>query len=165
LTYTPDAVSAKPTRSDVQDMVVALFTTKAGLDRARRRSKGASALAVLQVLEHRDGVRPSEIAATLQVHASFVTRQVQELEEAVLVAVRADGADGRSCLVALTEQGQQELQRLREIGLARFASFVADWDATEVCELTRLLTKLEASKAAVSQRERRTARPNWRQRS
>ena len=157
MTYTPDAVSAKPTRSDVQDMVVALFTTKAGLDRA-------SALAVLQVLEHRDGVRPSEIAATLQVHASFVTRQVQELEEAGLVAVRADGADGRSCLVALTAPGQQELQRLREIGLARFASFVADWDATEVRELTRLLTKLEVSKAAVGQQERGTARPNWRQR-
>ena len=158
-------MSTKPTPSDVQDMVVALFTTKAGLDRATRRSKGASALAVMQVLEDRDGVRPSEIAATLQVHPSLVTRQVQELEENDLVAVRADEADGRSCLIAITKHGQREMQQLRRVGLARFASFVADWDAAEVRELTRLLTKLEASKTAVSQQERLTARPNWRQRS
>lgn len=163
LNYTV-TMSTKPDRSDVQNLVVALFTTNAGLNRARRRSKGASALTVLQVLEHRDGVRPSEIAAALQVHPSFVTRQVQELEEAGSVTARVDGADRRSCLVALTEQGELEVQRLREVGLARFASFVADWDAAEVRELTRLLTKLEASKAAVADQER-PVRPSWRRSS
>ena len=56
--------------------------------------------------------------------------------------------------VSLTDQGQDELARLREFGLTRFASFVADWQPAEVRELTRLLEKLEASKAAVAERER-----------
>ena len=154
----------KPTEKDVERLVVALFTTNASLDRARRRSKGASALALLQTLESRDGVRPSEIAATLQVHPSFATRQVQELEAAGSVVVTADTGDRRSCLVSLTSQGQDEVQRLRRFGLQRFADFVADWDAGDVRELTRLLEKLEASKAAVAASERPpVGRRPWRQ--
>jgi DNA-binding MarR family transcriptional regulator len=124
------------------------------LDRARRRSKGAGALALLQALEGHDGVRPSAIAAAVQVHPSFATRQVQELEESGYVLVTADDGDRRSCLVALTEQGHAELERLRRIGLERFALFVNDWDTSEVRDLTRLLEKLEASKAAAAASER-----------
>ena len=38
----------------------------------------------------------------------------------------ANDGDGRSCLVSLTDEGRHELVRLREIGLDRFALFVAD---------------------------------------
>ena len=60
--------------------MVALFTTNARLDRAKRRRKGASTLSALEVLAGRDGVRLSEIAEVRQVHPSLITRQVQELE-------------------------------------------------------------------------------------
>jgi DNA-binding MarR family transcriptional regulator len=153
----------KPNANDVEQLVVALFTANASLDRAKRRSKGAGALTALQALEGRDGVRPSAIAATLQVHPSFATRQVQELEESGYVVVVADDGDRRSCLVSLTELGRDELTRLRRIGLDRFASFVADWDATEVRELTRLLEKLEISKAGVAASEQRpVGQRSWR---
>src|ERR1017187_9515262 len=109
--------TTKATASDVEQLVKALFTVNASLDRARRRSKGAGALALLQALEGHDGVRPSAIAAAVQVHPSFATRQVQELEESGYVLVTADDGDRRSCLVALTEQGHAELERLRRIGL------------------------------------------------
>jgi DNA-binding MarR family transcriptional regulator len=155
--------TTRPSRRDVERLVVALFTSNASLDRARRRSKGASALGALQTLEGRQGVRPSEIATTLQVHPSLVSRQVQELEASGFAAVRADDGDKRSCLVSLTDQGQDELARLREFGLTRFASFVADWQPAEVRELTRLLEKLEASKAVVAERERpASGRGRWR---
>jgi len=79
------------------------------------------------------------------------------------VVVAADDGDRRSCLVSLTELGRDELTRLRRIGLDRFASFVADWDATEVRELTRLLEKLEISKAAVAASEQRpVGQRSWR---
>ncbi len=139
-----------PSRDDVQAMVIALFTVNAGLDRARRRSKGASTLSVLQVLAGREGVRPSDIAERLGVHPSLVTRQVQELEDAGYVEVTVDPADARSLRVALTRSGAREQQRLVQIGLDRFELFVADWESDDVRTLTALLEKLEHSKAAVA---------------
>ncbi len=144
-----------PSRDDVQSMVVALFTLTAGLERARRQKKAAGALSLLQVIAERDGIRPSEIADLQLVHPSLVTRQVRELEDAGYAQVTADPADGRSWLVTLTPAGQEETRRLQQVGLDRFALFVADWDPGEVRALTGLLDKLRSSMAAVSERERR----------
>jgi DNA-binding MarR family transcriptional regulator len=138
-------------------MVVALFTTNAGLDRARRRIKGAGTLRLLQIVAGRDGIRPSEIADLLEVHPSLVTRQVQELEAGGYVQVAEDPADRRSCHIELTTMGVHELRRLEQVGLERFAEFVADWEPSEVRTFTALLEKLETSKAAVAARERALA--------
>lgn len=143
-----------PSKDEIQAMVVALFTMNAGLDRAKRRSKSASALSLLQLLTGGQRVRPSQLAEQLSVHPSLVTRQIQELEDAGYVAVEADPADARSVLVSITDAGTEEQRRLAQIGLDRFALFVADWQAEEVRTLTKLLEKLERSKAAAGARER-----------
>ena len=70
-----------PDRSDVQSMVIALFTLIGGMDRATRQSAGGDALSLLQAVASRDAIRPSEIADLLRVHPSLVTRQVQDLED------------------------------------------------------------------------------------
>jgi DNA-binding MarR family transcriptional regulator len=150
-----------PDRSDVQSMVVALFTLIGSLDRATRKSAGATALSLLQVIAGREVIRPSEIADLQQVHPSLVTRQVRNLEDKGYVQVTADPADGRSCLVALTPAGADEMSRLREVGLDQFAAFVADWPAEEVRTLTALLEKLEVSKSADTTQERRSAGRRW----
>jgi DNA-binding MarR family transcriptional regulator len=146
-----------PARDEVQSMVVALFTLTAGLERARRQKKAASALSLLQVIAGRDGIRPSDIADLQLVHPSLITRQIRELEDAGYAQVTADPADGRSWLVALTPAGQDEMRRLQQVGLDRFALFVAGWEPGEVRALTALLDKLRASMAAVSEREQRPA--------
>ena len=146
-----------PSRDDVQSMVVALFTLTAGLERARRQKKAAGALSLLQVIAGRDGIRPSEIADLQLVHPSLVTRQVQELEDAGYVQVSGDPADGRSWLVALTPAGRAEMRRLQQVGLDRFALFVADWEPGEVQTLAALLDKLRTSIAAVAEREQSPA--------
>jgi DNA-binding MarR family transcriptional regulator len=142
-----------PSRGDVEAMTGALFLLTAGLERARRQKKDASALSLLQVLAGRDGVRPSELADLQAVHPSLVTRQVRELEDTGYVQVAGDPADGRSWLVTLTPAGSEELRRLTEVGLDRFALFVADWSASEVQTLAALLTKLRESVAAAGERE------------
>ena len=91
-----------PSKADVHAMVTALFTLTAGMERARRQRKAAGTLSLLQLLAGRQPLRPSEIAEVHGVHPSLVTRQVRELEDAGLVQVAADPADGRSCLVTLT---------------------------------------------------------------
>lgn len=140
---------------DVQDLVAALFTLNAGIDRAKRERKSASALTVLQAVPAGQAIRPSEIAARQHVHQSLVTRQVREMEEAGYLQVVANPADRRSCLVSLTPAGTDELHRLTHVGLERFASFVRHWTVDEVRTLTALLTKLQGSMAAVNSEERR----------
>ena len=152
----------QPSRADVERMVVALFTVNAGLDRARRQSPGAARLSLLQALLGSQGAHPSDLAETLQVSPSLVTRSVQALEQEGLVVVAQDPGDHRSCLVALTASGEEEVRRLQEVGVARFEAFVAGWDAAEVATFTRLLERLEVDKHQTGEQERRRSRrPRW----
>jgi DNA-binding MarR family transcriptional regulator len=152
-----------PSKADVHAMVAALFTLTAGMERARRRRKAATALSLLQMVADRQPIRPSEIADLQDVHPSLITRQIRELEDAGHVQVAADPADGRSCLVTLTPAGAGELQRLTRVGLDRFALFVADWQPAEIRTLTALLDKLRNSMAAVAaqEQEQRPAGRRW----
>ena len=147
-----------PNKSDVQSMVVALFTLIAGIDRATRLSQGASILSVLQVVAGRAAIRPSQIADIQHVHPSLVTRQLRELERMGYIEVRSDPADRRACLVSVTSAGADKMRLLQQMGLERFDTFVADWEPDDVRMLTSLLEKLEQSKAAVGESERRSAR-------
>ena len=150
----------KPSQNEVQQMVMALFSLVEGLERARRRIPDASTLSVLQIIAAHEKIHPSEIASELDVHQSTITRQIQLLEDAGKVAVILDPDDRRSCLLTLTEAGIHELGRLTQIGLARFESFVADWDVEDVRTFTRLLIQFEESKSSVARRERRSGR-HW----
>ena len=150
-----------PDRSDVQSMVIALFTLIGSMDRAARQSAGASTLSLLQAVASRDAIRPSEIADLQHVHPSLVTRQVRDLEDKGYAQVTADPADGRSCLVTLTPAGADEMARLRQAGVDRFAMFVADWEPEEVRTLTALLEKLQSSKTATATQRRRPGRRRW----
>jgi len=49
------------------------------------------------------------------------------------------------------------MHRLQQVGLDRFALFVADWEPGEVRALAALLDKLRTSMATVGEREQRTA--------
>jgi DNA-binding MarR family transcriptional regulator len=147
-----------PHKGDVESMVVALFTLIGGIDRATRLSMGASTLSLLQVVAGHEAIRPSEIAEIQHVHPSLVTRQVRELERMGYVEVRSDPGDRRACHVSVTCAGAEEVHRLQQIGLERFATFVADWEPDEVRMLGSLLEKLEQSKAEVGESERRSAK-------
>jgi DNA-binding MarR family transcriptional regulator len=147
-----------PSEDDVKAMVGALFTMNAGLERARRRRRGASILSLLQVVSDHQGIRPSEIAELQQVHPSLVTRQVRDCEDAGWVRVITDPADRRSLVVTLEPAGSAELRRLVEFGVKRFALFVDDWEPEAVRTLTALLERLRTSMARVSTREQLPAR-------
>jgi DNA-binding MarR family transcriptional regulator len=149
-----------PTMDDVQAMVSALMSVVAGIERAKREGKAAT-LALLYVLADREPIRPSDLSVELGAHPSSVTRQVQALEADGLVAVTADPDDGRSCFVSLTDAGREEMRRLTEIGLARFAAFVEDWDGGDVRMLARLLARLKASMSEVG-RQQQPSGGSWR---
>jgi DNA-binding MarR family transcriptional regulator len=147
---TPDE---RPTQADVEQLVTALFQVSAGLERGKQRNPQASALTLLQVIATMPDASPTELAAAVSLHQSSITRQVSVLEEAGFVTIAVNPHDRRSCQITLTEAGRAELARLFQIGMSRFSTFVADWDADEVRAFTRLLMKFEASKAEVARRE------------
>lgn len=150
----------KPTMRDVENMTAALVTAVHGMQQARRKGD-AGRLAALYVIAFHPEITPKAISEQLGLHPSSLTRQIQALERDGYVAVKADPSDGRSCRVSLTPAGKAEIERLRQAGLRRFASFVEKWDAAEVRTLTHLLTKLEASKTEVNARAN-PAGPRWR---
>jgi len=135
-------------------MVAALFTLTQRLERARHQIKAASALDLLQVIAGEGGMRLTDIAAVRHVHPSLITRQVQELEAAGYVTVTQAPRDRRSWLAALTPSGAAEMLRLQEIGLDRFAQFVADWESADVQALADLLHRLQSSMVTVDRREK-----------
>ena len=139
----------KPSKQDVHQMVAALMTVVHSADRARRKGD-ASRLAALYVIALQPESTPKAISEELDLHPSSVTRQIQALEQAGHVKVIADPVDGRSCRVKLTASGQAEIERLKEIALQKFASFVANWDPQDVRTFTRLLIKFEQSKATAT---------------
>lgn len=151
----------KPKRTDVQEMVNALFTLIDGLERARRKKPDAAALSLLQKIGGRNKLHPSEIAGELDLHQSTITRHVQSLADKGLVVLKADPGDGRSCTIELTDSGQNELHRLQQISIDRFSKFVSVWEAEEVRTFTRLLTKLEETKAEVGRQEQSQSRKHW----
>src|ERR1700728_5207620 len=150
-----------PDRSDVQSMVIALSPLTGSMHGPARQSAGASTLSLLQAVASRDAIRPSEIADLQHVHPSLVTRQVRDLEDKGYAQVTADPADGRSCLVALTPAGAGEMARLRQVGVDRFATFLAGWGHEEVATLTALLEELQSSKTATATQRQRAGRRRW----
>ena len=55
--------------------------------------------------------------------------------------------------LALTRAGRDEMRPLQQVGLDRFALFVAHWEPGEVRTLAALLEELRTSIAAVAERE------------
>jgi DNA-binding MarR family transcriptional regulator len=152
----------QPNHDDVAQMVSALFGLIESIKKAQKGNPAANRLVLLQIIAAHGQVRPTELAKELGVFQSTITRQVQVLENDGDVTVSASPNDLRSCLIRLTDSGQEKLQALTSLGLERFSKFVADWDAEEVRTFTHFLRKFEQSKVAAARREGAQGKPRWR---
>lgn len=152
-----------PTQDDIEQLIYRLTTLTDNLHRARRRVMDPTRAAILQAAATNGQVRPSEIAAALNVHQSSVARQTRALEDAGQVTVVADPDDRRSCLISLTEAGKDEVRSLIRTGIERFAVFLDGWDADDVRMLTALLTRLEESVAKARAQEQGPGGRRWQQ--
>src|SRR2546430_4400787 len=119
-----------------------LTTTAAGvpLDRA--------AVTVLLELADSGAMRPSELAARLEVEAPHVTRQVQRLEKAGYAALGADPDDRRAQLIQLTPSGMAAAGRIREVGRSGMQAALAHWSPQELQD--RKSTRLNSSHSQIS---------------
>jgi DNA-binding MarR family transcriptional regulator len=89
-------------------------------------------------------VRLSEIADSVELDLSTISRQVRDLVSAGLLAKAPDPADGRAALLSLTDRGTAVLESVSEARRRVLAEAIADWTDEERNALAGSLLRLGA---------------------
>lgn len=89
-------------------------------------------------------VRVSELAESVDLDLSTVSRQVRDLVAGGLVDKAPDPDDGRASLLSLTAYGAAVLEAVSEGRREVLAEAIADWTDEERDELARSLLRLNA---------------------
>ena len=103
----------------------------------------ASSLSALFSVDRLGPVTLGELASFERVQPPTITRIVASLEEAGLVARRADPADGRVARISLTSQGRRFVERARTRGSAYLAGVLLKVPAEDRAVLGRAAGILE----------------------
>jgi DNA-binding MarR family transcriptional regulator len=150
------AFSAVPATSRdvaaVADSVVELLRSF-GKARARMLAAAAhdvewSAQLVLKCVASEGPIRASEVAEYLHSDPSTVSRQVASLVRDGLLERRADQADGRASLLAVTPKAQAVLAEHDQIRLAHFADVLDGWSETDLRQFAAMLSRFTAAHEA-----------------
>ncbi len=89
-------------------------------------------------------VRLSDIAGSVELDLSTISRQIRDLVAAGLIARTPDPADGRAALLSLTELGASVLEAVSESRRRELATAIADWSDEERNALATGLLRLGA---------------------
>lgn len=100
--------------------------------------------AMVRLGEANGPVRLSDLAATLELDLSTVSRQARHLVETGLVTRHADPADGRAALLSLSERGCAVLEAVRRARRDVLRRTLADWGASERSALASSVSRLAA---------------------
>jgi DNA-binding MarR family transcriptional regulator len=106
---------------DVTRLRVAIARLSRRLRRLEIAGLTPSQLSALSIVERSGPLRLGDLAAAEGIAPSTLTRVVTVLEEAGLVMRRPDPSDARASTIAITDLGNQALQRLRDEGTAVLA--------------------------------------------
>lgn len=98
--------------------------------------------ALLAGLHDEGPQRLSDLAHTVRLEKSSVSRQLALLEERGLVERRPDASDRRAHLLALTEDGQRVVQTTRARRQQWLRESLAGWPAQDRARLAELLERL-----------------------
>lgn len=86
----------------------------------------------------------NEIARSLSLDGSTVTRQVATMERHGYVSRRAHPDDGRAWVIELTVRGAEEMAWVSAARRSHIAEYVSAWDSEEVQQFGRLLERFNA---------------------
>ena len=105
-----------------------------------------SAFVILGALAHSSPIRTSDLAASMGLDGSTVSRHVAKVIDRGWAVRSADATDGRAALVSLTREGKKVRQQLWREWVNLLHESIENW-APEECEqflalMTRLTTRL-----------------------
>ena len=101
-----------------------------------------AAILLLKALMHGGHMRLSALAASLDLDASTVSRQVRHLEDRGLLERTSDPDDGRASRITLSEQGRVRLEAGARRRRAMVAQLLEDWPDRDREQLRVLLNRL-----------------------
>ena len=134
-------MSVSPESTALVDQVVRLQRI---LHRLKQNPPGdgsadRSAHVLLYTLSHAGPMRLSDLAATVHVDASTVSRQAAQLVTEQLLVRQPDPEDGRASVVALSDSGTRVVEEMIQRRRAFIDSTVAGWSAEDLRTFTSLL--------------------------
>ena len=89
-------------------------------------------------------IRLSDLAGTVELDLSTISRQIRDLVASGLIARTPDPDDGRAALLSLTEQGTAVLEAVSESRRQVLAQAIAEWTDEERYALASGLLRLGA---------------------
>ena len=98
--------------------------------------------AALTRIDEAEPVRPTELAETLGIDLSAVSRQVRDLVQSSLVERTPDAADQRACRLRLTGDGRALLRRVRQARQESLRELLEGWTDADQHTLARLVARL-----------------------
>jgi DNA-binding MarR family transcriptional regulator len=100
-----------------------------------------------------EAMRVSDVAASIGLDTSTVSRQIKQLEGAGILERTTDPADGRASLVRLTDTGRSTMRAAFERRFQRLRAVLQHWSDDDRAQLQSLLTRLAADLASANERE------------
>ena len=88
------------------------------------------------------GVRAIDVADTLGLHKSTMSRNIAVLERLGLVGREPSAEDARARILSITDSGRAALDATVTARRARVSSILSRWSAADVRDLARLLGQL-----------------------
>lgn len=107
---------------------------------ARDLSRGD--IVTLGVVERGPSMRPGQIATTLEVDPSVVSRQLAALDRQGLIARVTDPLDGRAELVNVTRLGRERLLQARAAMCSALAERLTEWDLESIASASAVVEEL-----------------------
>lgn len=89
-------------------------------------------------------IRMTNVATSLALDLSTVSRHVQHLQEAGFIKRAADAQDRRASVLTVSREGKRAFDRLREAGRESLGAALAGWSHSELDDLSDMLGRLAA---------------------
>jgi DNA-binding MarR family transcriptional regulator len=109
---------------------------------------------LLNRVEELGPMRASDLAATLMLDASTISRQTHKLVDAGLIERTIDPVDGRACLLAVSDRGRDALAEAVSFRRVQLAELLNEWSSRDRGHLVALLDRLADDLQQPSRRER-----------
>ena len=107
---------------------------------------------LLKALATSGPLRVTDLAACANLDASTVSRHVAQLDSAGLIERTQDPVDGRAQRVKLSPPGAQKIEAGLRSRRALLEKCLESWEARDLEELDRLLTRFAADVEALTQK-------------
>ena len=106
-----------------------------------------AAYSILFTLQREGSHRMTDISKHLGIGKPTLSRQLSALAERGFITKKADPADGRALVIALSEQGKSRLEAAQAQRSERYLHMLEPWSAEEIMTLSGLLAKMNQTYA------------------